>query len=209
MLYIILKKGHLMWIRCLCVKLGERGRYTFVFLFQPYGESSRNRATYLQSRDQTPQGCILNYSNTPVQREFFVLLNTIGNPHPPANFMTIHILPLRLLSQLYRSSAYLSPKRFLFMSVMHLGNLLTTLHILSHLAFSILPTLVSSQDLNLNILLYTPNSVRMVSTYSNVFCVVIILDGTLTVRSSKDDDDGEEEAGRINDGHGTAGGLKR
>ncbi len=49
----------------------------------------------------------------------------------------------------------------------------------------------------------------MVSTYSNVFCVVIILDGTLTVRSSKDDDDGEEEAGRINDGHGTAGGLKR
>ncbi len=94
------KKGHLMWIRRLCVKLGERGRYTFVFLFQPYGESSRNRATYLQSRDQTPQGCILNYSNTPVQREFFVLLNTIGNPHPPANFMTIHILPLRLLSRL-------------------------------------------------------------------------------------------------------------
>jgi FAD synthase len=44
------KKGHLMWIRCLCAKLRERGRHTFVFLFQPFGESSRNRATYLQSR---------------------------------------------------------------------------------------------------------------------------------------------------------------
>ena len=44
------KKGLLMWIRCLCVKLDERGRHTFVFLFQPYDESSRNGATYLQSR---------------------------------------------------------------------------------------------------------------------------------------------------------------
>jgi hypothetical protein len=41
---------HLMWIRRLYAELGERGRHTFVFLFQPFGESSRNRATYLQSR---------------------------------------------------------------------------------------------------------------------------------------------------------------
>ena len=50
--YAIYKRirRHLMWIKRLCAKLGERGRHTFVFLFQPFGESSRNRATYLQSR---------------------------------------------------------------------------------------------------------------------------------------------------------------
>ena len=45
---------NLMWIRRLCAKLGERGRHTFVFLFQPFGESSRNRATYLQSLSAPP-----------------------------------------------------------------------------------------------------------------------------------------------------------